>query len=92
MASESSNIIALPIVSIQHDSQTVISDVRDGVVPSEDIWLSCYKMGSQSVHGKVRVELGERREPTTGSRAIELVSRDGVHLEKSDKVSTLKLH
>lgn len=87
MASESSNVITLPIANIQHDFQNVVSDVRDGTIVAEDIWLSCYKIGSQSVHGKVRVELGERRDGKSGSRAVELASRDGVHLGKAERVS-----
>ncbi|KAH8110137.1 WD40 repeat-like protein [Phellopilus nigrolimitatus] len=82
MVSSDSPII-LPIVSIQHDFQTVISDVYDGVVPEEDIWLSCYKTDEPSVHGKVRVALGEKGE--RGSRDVELNSRDGVLLEKATR-------
>ena len=85
MAAESSNIITLPIANIQHDFQTVISDVRDGVVTSEDVWLSCYKTGQQSVHGKVRVELGERKQGDAGPRHVELIGRDGVRLERGEK-------
>ncbi|KAL5483610.1 hypothetical protein ACEPAI_8842 [Sanghuangporus weigelae] len=85
MASDSPNIMILPIANIQHDFQNVISDVRDGTVVAEDIWLSCYKTGSQSVHGKVRVGLGERRGEQSGTRTVELVDRDGVHLERGDR-------
>ncbi|THH03629.1 hypothetical protein EW145_g6130 [Phellinidium pouzarii] len=83
MASSSNGSITLPIVSLQHDFQTVISDVQDGVVPEEDIWMSCYKTGEPSVHGKVRVSLGEKGEG--GSRKVELKSRDGVLLEKATR-------
>ncbi|KAL5532436.1 hypothetical protein ACEPAF_6006 [Sanghuangporus sanghuang] len=85
MATDSSNTMILPIANVQHDFQSVISDVRDGTVVAEDIWLSCYKTGSQSVHGKVRVGLGERQGEQSGTRTVELVSRDGVHLERGDR-------
>ena len=77
--------VILPIVSIQHDFQSVVSDVNDGIVGEEDIWISCYKTGESSVHGKARVSLGERGE--NGSREIELRGRDGVLLEREGKVS-----
>ncbi len=49
-----STITTLPIVNVQNDFQNVIADVQDGL-GSEDFWVSCYKTGSTSVHGKVRV-------------------------------------
>lgn len=49
-----STITTLPIVNVQNDFQNVIADVQDGL-GSEDFWVSCYKTGSSSVHGKVRV-------------------------------------
>ena len=49
--------IQLPIVTIQPDFQSVIADVRDGVVHDESFWISCYKTGEPSVHGKVLATL-----------------------------------
>ncbi|CAG8698219.1 16397_t:CDS:2, partial [Acaulospora colombiana] len=44
-------------ITVQHDISTVLEDVRDGVVDSgwEDVWVSCYKEGHTSVHGKLRI-------------------------------------
>ncbi|KAI5116712.1 hypothetical protein M0805_003224 [Coniferiporia weirii] len=75
--------IVLPIVSTQHDFQSVIADVYDGIIPEEDVWVSCYKTGEPSVHGKVRISLGEKRDG--GSRAAELTCRGGVFLERATK-------
>lgn len=52
--------IHLPIATIQTDFESVISDVRDGLVADESFWLSCYKTGEPSVHGKVRAALDEK--------------------------------
>ena len=72
--------IILPIVSIQHDFQTVISDVKDNTVAEEAFWVSCYKTGQTSVHGKVHVSLAER--------AMILQSKNGIQFEKANGVST----
>lgn len=72
-----SDPIILPIATIQHDFLSVISDADAGLVEGEDVWLSCYKADSPSIHGKVRVTLGET------SRKVVLQSRDGVELIKS---------
>ncbi|KAJ3556612.1 hypothetical protein NM688_g1932 [Phlebia brevispora] len=52
--------IFLPIATIQTDFQTSIDDVFNGLVPEDKFWLSCYKTGEQSVHGKVHLTLNER--------------------------------
>ncbi|KZP34021.1 WD40 repeat-like protein [Athelia psychrophila] len=51
--------IVLPITTIQRDFLDVIADVHNGVVPSEAIWVSCYKTDCPSVHGKINVVLDE---------------------------------
>jgi hypothetical protein len=71
-----SDPIILPYVTIQHDFENVIADVDNGLVENEDIWLSCYKNDAPSVHGKVRVTLGEQ------SRKVEMKARDGVGFER----------
>ncbi|KAK0227734.1 WD40 repeat-like protein [Armillaria fumosa] len=55
----SKSSIILPIVTIQPTFSEVIADVHSGVIPSEDIWISCYKKASPSVHGKVSVVLDD---------------------------------
>jgi len=49
--------ISLPIVTIQPDFKSVISDVHDGFILSESIWVSCYSQSLPSVHAKVDVVL-----------------------------------
>ncbi len=51
--------ITLPIATVQPDFENVISDVREGRIPEDSFWLSSYKMGEPSVHGRVEVALDE---------------------------------
>jgi len=68
--------ITLPITTIQHDFQSVIVDVREGTVPFEDFWISCYRLNQPSVHGRVRAELdGSDR------TQVQLQTRDGVEIQ-----------
>lgn len=73
--------IVLPIVNIQHDFTSVISDVDSGIVPTEDIWVSCYKTGEPSVHGKVRISLDE-----VDRSVVKMVARNGVEFRRESKV------
>ncbi len=57
--SQSSTTITLPICTIQTDFKSLIEDVRNGAVPEDTFWLSCYKTGEPSVHGKVHLTLNE---------------------------------
>ena len=50
----------LPIATVQTDFESLLTDVRDGIVPEDTFWVSCYKTGEQSVHGKVHLALNER--------------------------------
>lgn len=83
----SSPPIILPICTIQHDFQAVLADVRDGVVADEDVWVSCYRAGAPSVHGKVRVRRGG------GERGGEvgMESRLGVEFERGQKVRRVRV-
>ena len=51
--------IVLPISTIQPDFESLIADVKDGIVPEETFWVSCYKTGENSVHAKTRLALNE---------------------------------
>ncbi|CAL1716002.1 unnamed protein product [Somion occarium] len=51
--------ITLPISTIQHDFEAVISDVQEGIIPDDSFWVSFYKSGEPSVHGKVHLTLDE---------------------------------
>lgn len=73
------NPIFLPIATIQHDFEAVVTDVREGTVPSEDFWISCYHQDEPSVHGKVRAELDE-----TDRNLVLLHGRDGVQIERGE--------
>ncbi|KIJ98347.1 hypothetical protein K443DRAFT_680870 [Laccaria amethystina LaAM-08-1] len=55
----SSNSLTLPVITVQHTYPDVIHEVKQGIIPSEKFWVSCYKIGEQSFHGKVYVELDE---------------------------------
>ncbi|THH00077.1 hypothetical protein EW026_g2405 [Hermanssonia centrifuga] len=57
--SQSSTTITLPICTIQTDFKSLIEDVRNGAVPEDTFWISCYKTGEPSVHGKVHLTLNE---------------------------------
>ncbi|KIP10458.1 hypothetical protein PHLGIDRAFT_496113 [Phlebiopsis gigantea 11061_1 CR5-6] len=52
--------IVLPITTIQPDFESILTDVKDGIVPEDTFWVSCYKTGEQSVHGKAHLTLNER--------------------------------
>ena len=52
--------INLPISSIQPDFEAVINEVKEGIVPEDSFWLSFYKSGETSVHGKVTLTLDEK--------------------------------
>lgn len=80
--SSHSGIIYLPQVTIQHDVQSVIADVHDRIVTSEDIWVSCYRIGQASVHGKAAVQRS-----VNGGDDIELVGREGIDIRRINNVS-----
>ena len=80
MPRASENPLTLPYITIQHTLQLVISDVDNGLVEEEDIWLSCYHTGKSSVHGKVKVMLGET------SRQVEFKPSGGVEFERNGEV------
>ncbi|KAI0277045.1 WD40-repeat-containing domain protein [Russula aff. rugulosa BPL654] len=69
--------VTLPTATIQDDFTTVLSEVHAGIIPSENIWLSCYKNGEPSVHGKISVSLHEQDRDR-----VELVGRGGVELTR----------
>jgi hypothetical protein len=79
--------IVLPISTVQTDFESLITDVRDGIVPEETFWVSCYKTGEDSVHGKARVVLSERNR-----EIVEYEGQKGVQFHGDDlKVSMIML-
>ena len=73
--------VTLPTATIQDDFTAVLSEVHGGIIPSENIWLSCYKDGEPSVHGKIAVSLHERDRDR-----IELVGTAVVELTRTSQV------
>jgi len=74
--------VTLPAATIQDDFTTVFSEVHAGIIPSENVWLSCYKDGEPSVHGKIAVSLHEKDRDR-----VELVGTGGVELTRRSQVS-----
>lgn len=74
--------VVLPIVTVQPDFGSVISDVRQALVSDEAFWLSCYKAGETSVHGKVLATLDD-----VDRDLVRLEGRDGVGMEHHNEVS-----
>ena len=72
-AAEPSPIQALPYAAIQPDWLAVEADINSGSILAEDVWLSVYKQGSPSVHGKVRCS-----RPDEQAAAIQYEGRNGV--------------
>ncbi|KIK57280.1 hypothetical protein GYMLUDRAFT_173103 [Collybiopsis luxurians FD-317 M1] len=66
--SSSSPVHTLPIVTIQDNLPTIANEIYSGVIPAENIWISCYNhspsdsrqsTSPSSLHAKVRVILDE---------------------------------
>ncbi|KAL1706478.1 WD40-repeat-containing domain protein [Schizophyllum commune] len=67
MSSSSSSRVILPIVTAQPSFPDVVREVDDGIIPSEQIWVSCYRRAPPdsngtptSVHAKIDVTLDAR--------------------------------
>ncbi|KAI0784475.1 WD40 repeat-like protein [Abortiporus biennis] len=71
--------ITLPITTVQPDFSTVISEIYDGLIPDEAFWLSCYKSGEISIHGKVSASLDER-----DRTLVVLDGKGGISFERSN--------
>jgi proteasomal ATPase-associated factor 1 len=59
MTTQSVSTLTLPVVTIQNTFPEVIQEVLDGIIPSDNFWVSCYKTSETSVHAKVHAELDE---------------------------------
>jgi len=81
----SSEPFILPIATVQPDFLAVISDVREGLVPDDKFWLSCYKTGEPSVHGKVHITLDE-----VDRNLVHLDGRHGVQIDHNNEVSRMR--
>ena len=82
MSDSSQGPIVLPVSTIQNDFQDVIRDVLDGTVPDEKFWISCYKFGEPSVHGKAIVTLDEN-----DRNLLTFQGQDGVEMKDYGDVS-----
>lgn len=76
--------INLPISSIQPDFEAVINEVKEGIVPEDSFWLSFYKSGETSVHGKVTLTLDEK-----DRNLVLYEGKDGVVFNNRGKVSEI---
>ena len=76
--------INLPISSIQPDFEAVINEVKEGIVPEDSFWLSFYKSGETSVHGKVTLTLDEK-----DRNLVLYEGKDGVVFKNQGKVSEI---
>ena len=76
--------INLPISSIQPDFEAVINEVKEGIVPEDSFWLSFYKSGETSVHGKVTLTLYEK-----DRNLVLYEGNDGVVFNNRGKVSEI---
>ena len=70
--------IVLPIATVQTDFRSIVDDVLNGLVPEDNFWLSCYKTGEQSVHGKVHLSLNEH-----DRNLVDYNGKGGVELNKT---------
>ena len=75
--------LVLPICTVQPDFLSVISDINQGLVPEETFWLSCYKAGEPSVHGKVYTTLDE-----VNRDLVRFEGREGVGFSSLGEVSS----
>ena len=69
-------LVHLPIVTVQHDFETVLADVKDGTVEQDKFWISCYKEGEQSVHASVQVT------QSRPGQTLSLLPNEGLVLSK----------
>ncbi|EIW58621.1 WD40 repeat-like protein [Trametes versicolor FP-101664 SS1] len=72
----------LPICTVQHDFNVVVKDVIDGLVPEDTFWVSCYKFGEPSVHGKAVAALDEHNR-----NLVLYQGRDGVDFKATEDSS-----
>lgn len=70
-ANQDSSPLSLPIVTVQPTTPSVIQDVHSGLMPSDKIWVSCYKADEPSVHAKVQVSLDEVRRDIVDLTSVE---------------------
>lgn len=73
--------VVLPICTVQSDFQDIVKDVLKGVVPHDEFWVSCYKFGEPSVHGKASVKLDEHKRDL-----VQFVGQDGIVFDDHAKV------
>ncbi|KAG6847974.1 hypothetical protein H0H93_004455 [Arthromyces matolae] len=87
--------ITLPVVTIDPTFTTSIQEVQSGLVPTEKIWISCYKASQPSVHGKIQAELHARNRSLVVTNTIEgdlTLSRadNGTYLVSCDSLGIQK--
>ncbi|KAL0567602.1 hypothetical protein V5O48_014389 [Marasmius crinis-equi] len=78
------DIVKLPIVTIQPAFTTVIHEVWSGLIPSDEIWVSRYHHGKDSIHDRIRVLLDEEDRDKVVWEATSL-GQDGIRLTLEDE-------
>jgi hypothetical protein len=58
----------------------LFSVFQEGTVGAEDVWISCYQAGKDTVHAKIRVMAGD------AEGDVELEARDGVEVDRLSNV------
>ncbi|WVO16996.1 hypothetical protein L204_104682 [Cryptococcus depauperatus] len=79
---QADEVLSLSYLDIQHDAITVFDDVEQGIVQKEDIWISSYLHGQDSVHDKARVEFGK-------VGGVSFNAGDDIQVERISKVDFL---
>lgn len=74
----------LPYITVQHDLQEVIQDVADGTIGAEPFWVSVYREGSTSVHGKVLAKASMEKE-----NQVDLEAQGDIDFERQTSSSFL---
>ena len=78
MSSSSSRVI-LPIVTAQPSFPDVVREVDDGIIPSEQIWVSCHRRAPPDSNGTVNNSNGAANNKPTSVHAkidVTLDARD----------------
>ncbi|KAG9287897.1 hypothetical protein G9A89_017492 [Geosiphon pyriformis] len=76
MPNELNHPYHIPQVTVQPDWVEVVADVLSGAIFSESFWISCYRKGSPSVHGSVKVT------KVPDEPNLEFSGNDGVEVTK----------
>lgn len=86
MSAPSRKTVILPIATVQHTLPSIASEIYNALIPSEHVWLSCYKQGEPSVHGKIKLSLDE-----ADRQKVNFEGKESVSLQRIDEVRLPRL-